>query len=81
MSKDHINAMSILCMRRSTSKHCIDYTLTEQYQKQVEYWIEVLERVVSVVKFIAIRGLAFRGKSKLIGLSNNGIFWGIVGTH
>ena len=39
---------------------------------------QVLRRIVSVVKFICVRGLAFRGKNELIGSSNNGNYLGIL---
>ena len=38
----------------------------------------VLKRVVSVIKFIAERGLAFRGNNELVGSSRNGNFLGIL---
>ena len=38
----------------------------------------VLKRAVSVIKFIAERGLAFRGDTELFGSSRNGNFLGIL---
>ena len=42
------------------------------YESEVQYWQQVLLRIVSVVKFICVSGLAFRGKSEVIGSLNNG---------
>ena len=41
-------------------------------ESEVQYWQQVLRMIVSVVKFICVRGLAFRGKNELIGSTNNG---------
>jgi len=44
-----------------------------------KYWIEMLcsGRVVSVVKFLAVRGLAFEDNDSRLGSLNNGNFLGI----
>ena len=44
----------------------------------MKYWRKVLFIVVSVVKFLCISGLAFRGKNKLIGSISNGNYLGIL---
>ncbi|XP_046746394.1 zinc finger MYM-type protein 1-like [Diprion similis] len=56
----------------------IDTALHAQYLKEVEYWHEVLRRIVSVIEFLGKRGLAFRGSNELIGSSQNGNFLGII---
>ena len=38
----------------------------------------MLKRVVSVIKFIAEHGLAFRGDNELVGSPRNGNFLGIL---
>ena len=38
----------------------------------------VLHRVVNIVKFLAIRGLAFRGSEEKIDSQTNGNFLGII---
>lgn len=42
------------------------------------YWKNVLRRVVSVVKFLAQRGLAFCGQDEILGSCNNGNFLGLI---
>uniref|UniRef100_H2YLA9 HAT C-terminal dimerisation domain-containing protein n=1 Tax=Ciona savignyi TaxID=51511 RepID=H2YLA9_CIOSA len=75
-SKQHLDAMAALCARKSSSQ--IDSDLVKQYEGEVQYWQELLRRLVSVVKFLCVRGLAFRGNNELIGSSNNGNYLGIL---
>uniref|UniRef100_H2YK99 DUF4371 domain-containing protein n=1 Tax=Ciona savignyi TaxID=51511 RepID=H2YK99_CIOSA len=75
-SKQHLDAIAALCARKSSSQ--IDSDLVKQYEGEVQYWQELLRRLVSVVKFLCVRGLAFRGKNELIGSSNNGNYLGIL---
>ena len=56
----------------------IDTALAQQVQQEHQYWMSVLKRVVSVVKFIAERGLAFRGSNELIGSPGNGNYLGLL---
>lgn len=41
--------------------------LATQYEEEVKYWQNVLLRVVSDVKFLAVRGLPFRGDNETLG--------------
>ena len=75
-SKQHLDAMAALCAQKSSSQ--IDSGLVKLYESEVQYWQQVLRRIVSVVKFMCVRGLAFRGKNELIGSSNNGNYLGIL---
>jgi hypothetical protein len=43
-----------------------------------KYWVKVLHRVVSVVKFLAVRGLVFEGNDSRLGSLSNGNFLGIL---
>ena len=72
LSKEHIN-MAIAFTARLNAVGRIDTALAQQVQPKHQYWTSVLKRVVSVVKFIAKRGLAFRGSNELIGSPGNGI--------
>ena len=56
----------------------IDGKLKEQCVQEEAYWREVLKRVVSVITFLAERGLSFRGDNQIIGSSRNGNFLGIL---
>ena len=59
-------------------KGLLDSHLEIQTEKERSYWRKVLERVVAVVKFLALRGLAFRGENEVFGSENNGNFLGII---
>lgn len=41
-------------------------------EKNINYWKNVLERIVEVIKFLSSRGLAFRGENQIIGDKHNG---------
>ena len=45
---------------------------------EAKYWRQVLERVVNVIKFLAERGLPFRGQDEKCGLCTNGYFMGLL---
>uniref|UniRef100_A0A0L8GYV2 Uncharacterized protein n=1 Tax=Octopus bimaculoides TaxID=37653 RepID=A0A0L8GYV2_OCTBM len=44
----------------------------------MEYYFEVLKRVVAVIKFLSERGLAFRGDEEKWGSPDNGNFMGAI---
>jgi len=44
----------------------------------VQYWKNVLLRVVEVVKFLSSRGLPFHGENEILGSTNNGNFLGCI---
>lgn len=46
------------------------------YKKR--YWQDLLERLLSIILFLAERGLPFRGDSSKIGDAHNGNFIGII---
>lgn len=50
----------------------VDSELRKQFNEECECWTQVLQRVVTVVKYLAERGLAFRGDSHKFGDTNNG---------
>ncbi|GFX42116.1 zinc finger MYM-type protein 1 [Trichonephila clavipes] len=52
--------------------------LKERLRKDAEYYHNVLERVVAIVKYLAIRGLAFRGTEEGFGSPHNGNFMGAL---
>ncbi len=52
----------------------IDPGLQLQIDEEFNYWRNVLRRVVAVVKKLASRGIAFRGKTKKFGSNKNGNF-------
>ncbi|XP_033212222.1 zinc finger MYM-type protein 1-like [Belonocnema kinseyi] len=76
-SATHRECVQTLISRRRVQGR-IDTSLEITFNKEREYWIKVLQRVVSVIKFLASRGLAFRGDDEVIGSQNNGNYLGIL---
>ena len=56
----------------------IDVELDKQSEKGKDYWIRVLNRIVAVIRFLAERGLAFRGETEIIGSPRNGNYLGCI---
>lgn len=76
-SKNHIN--NYLAYRtRAKETTTLDAEFLKQQQIEMKYWREVLRRIVSVIKFLASRGLPFRGADQTFGSSNNGNYLGIL---
>lgn len=61
-------------MNRQASSSRIDKQMTLQMENEVQYWRDILKRVVSVTKALAIRGLSFRGSDDHFGSVHNGNF-------
>ena len=76
-STSHKECISALCVfGRQTER--LDKSLAAQIEDEQDYWRNVLPRVVSVVKFLASRGLPFRGRDEKIRSNYNGNFLGII---
>ncbi|CAH2315362.1 zinc finger MYM-type 1-like [Pelobates cultripes] len=64
------------CMLSLKSRACtlgrIDESLTKQRSDEIQYWRNVLKRVVAAVKALGTQGLAFRGKDDRFGSKHNG---------
>ena len=56
----------------------VDEKLMQQYNAECSYWRAVLERVVEVIKFLAERGLPFRGQDEIVGSKSNGNYLGVL---
>ena len=76
-SSGHRNSMFVLISRRKLSGR-INTSLEIQFQIEREYWHSVLKRIVSTVKFLSTRGLAFRGQNEQINSEQNGNYLGIL---
>jgi len=56
----------------------VDSSLVAQIQEETRYWRSVLKRIIASVKFLASRGLAFRGENETFGSQHNGNFLGAL---
>jgi len=65
-------------LARSKAVGRVDTDLLSQRKKEVNYWRNVLERIVAVIKFLASRGLPFRGDDEIVGSPNNGNYLGCM---
>lgn len=76
-SARHKESVLAVCTRKNVLAG-VDQGLQQQVQEEKQYWINVLRRVVAVVKFLAQRGMSFRGDDELLGSIHNGNFLGIM---
>lgn len=76
-SKHHLEAILAL-NHRERKIGFLDHQLQKQISELSSYWRKVLKRVVSTIKFIAERGLAFRGDNEIICSPRNGNYLGIL---
>ncbi|KAL4105277.1 hypothetical protein QTP88_020530 [Uroleucon formosanum] len=82
-------ADELISLHENSLKHCsnilslknrgqtlqrIDQQIIQQIENERMYWINVLKRIVAIVKTLALRGLAFKGRTSKIGCSCNGNF-------
>ena len=63
---------------RSEATGCVDAKLQENLKEERRYFQAVLRRVIEIIKFLAQRGLAFRGDDEVFGSSNNRNYMGIL---
>jgi hypothetical protein len=76
-SKQHIT--NYLTYRtRAKQTNTLDANILKQEQIEMQYWRQVLHRVATVVKFLAGRGLAFRGSDQIFGSNSNGNYLGVI---
>uniref|UniRef100_A0A8C4WRC5 DUF4371 domain-containing protein n=1 Tax=Eptatretus burgeri TaxID=7764 RepID=A0A8C4WRC5_EPTBU len=61
-----------------TSAGRVETELVKQVSEIASYWREVLKRSVSVISFLAERGLAFRGSDEIVGSRTNGNYLGLM---
>ena len=64
--------------KRKSTTGVIDEKLKQQIQKEHDYWTSLLKRLISVIKYIAERGLAFRGDNETVGTPRNGNYLGML---
>lgn len=75
-SKDHFNSIKKMVDLQKCKK--LDVKLINQFNNEKMYWIQVLKRVIAVIKFLSSRGLAFRGDSEIFGYPKNGNYLGCL---
>ncbi|XP_076945240.1 uncharacterized protein LOC143616240 [Bidens hawaiensis] len=80
VSLDHLTNMNswFEIRKRLKLNETIDKTQYEQFKKERDYWIQVLLRIVALVKFLAKNNLAFRGTKEKLYQKGNGNFLGLV---
>lgn len=76
-SQEHKNCM-ITWLSRTNESNLINKDLAQMVENEIHYWTDVLKRVVTVIRFLAERGLAFRGEDEVIGSANNGNYMGLL---
>ncbi|KAK9734843.1 hypothetical protein RND81_04G166700 [Saponaria officinalis] len=65
---------------RLRSNQTIDKEIQEQIKKDTEYWRQVMIRIISVIKRLAMNNLAFRGSNAKVYDDSNGNFLGFLET-
>lgn len=73
----HKKAIVALLTRKKKGER-VDSALVNQMENEQQYWRKVFERVVEVVKFLAERGLPFRGSDETFGSPQNGNYLGLL---
>lgn len=58
-------------------KQTIDDHELSIFQKERNFWREVLERLIDIVIFLSERNMAFRGSEEILGSQHNGNFLGL----
>lgn len=76
-SADHRFSVTAL-VNRSGSESRIDAEFVKEHLSEKEYWRSVLRRLLSVIKFLSSRGLAFRGSNQTFGSNQNGNYLGAL---
>jgi len=77
ISSSHQKSVGLF-LTRSRIEGRVDTALEIQFHEEKNYWCMVLKRVLSVVRFLSSRGLAFRGSNEQFFNSRNGNFLGTL---
>lgn len=63
---------------RSNPESRVDSKVIEACETEAQYWKEVFKRVIATVKYLATRGLPFRGSDYFFGSCRNGAYLGAL---
>lgn len=77
--QEHENSVAhkncvLIFLARSQELSAVDKQITKQVEDEIDYWNEVLRRVISIIKKLCSRGLPLYGKDEKIGSNKNGNF-------
>ena len=64
-------------LQRKNVEGRIDTNAVKQFRDELNYWHQVLNRILDVIRFLSVRGLAFRGDNEHFGSHQNGKYLGI----
>ncbi|XP_062904949.1 zinc finger MYM-type protein 1-like [Mobula hypostoma] len=76
-SSSHRQALISPSMCKNKAKRVASHLVKEMETEQ-KYWRTLLERIIEVVKFLAERGLSFRGSDETVGSPHNGNYLGLL---
>ncbi|KAJ8678186.1 hypothetical protein QAD02_013973 [Eretmocerus hayati] len=76
-SSHHVDAHNIFTSR-SLGSRTVDKMLNVQILREKDYWIMLLESIVRILKYCAVRNLPLREETEILGESNNGNFLGMI---
>lgn len=74
----HLENLKCFVIRKSEKTKKIDEELKLRQEYEFNYWRSILQRILSVIKFLASRGLPFRGKDEILGSKLNGNYLGLL---
>jgi len=75
-SKDHFNSIKKMVDLQKCKK--LDVKLINQFNNKKMYWIQVLKRIIVVIKFLLSRGLVFREDSEIFSCPKNSNYLGCL---
>lgn len=64
--------------RRAKQLENIEDTFQSSTEIEMEYWRQILHRIVSVIQFLGSRAMPFQGSNQKIGSNQNGNYLGLI---
>ena len=80
LSKDHVRSMLNWIDMQKALASCatIDNASERLMQSEIQYWRNVFERLIAIIKFLTQHNLALRGSVEKLYMPSNGNFLGLV---